>query len=59
MQMPKTRPRVASVVSEGWCEDCGGREVRFRLGILNDGPILWIYIIADIIVVEQVNERED
>ena len=42
MQMPKTRPRIASVVREGRCEDCGGREVRFRVGILKDGLIFGI-----------------
>ena len=55
MQMPKTRPRVASVVNGGWCEDCGGGEVRFRLGILKAGPVLEIYRRTDIIVVEEVN----
>ena len=42
MQIPNTTPRVASVVSEGWCEDCEGKKEGFRLGMLKDGPILRI-----------------
>ena len=47
------------MVSEGWCEDCGSREVRFRLGILKDALYLGFYMIAGITAVEQANERED
>lgn len=42
MQIPNTTLRVASVVSEGRCEDWEGEEERFRLGMLKIGPILRI-----------------